>query len=272
MKALARDFRFWLGGGVILIAVFLAFFGAQLAPSDPYSMSGAGRFAMPGADGYPLGGDHYGRDLLSRLLYGARLSIIVSVGSVAIALMVGTLMGLMAGYYGGRVEAVFMRFVDVLLSFPTIIFAIFVVALVGATLHVLIITIGVLYIPKFARIMHGVTLAARELEFVEASRALGATSWRVMFATILPNVYAPLMVQAALSLGDAILLEASLSFLGLGPPPPAIAWGRMVAESGSFMHLNAFMFIWPAAVISVVVLAFNVLGDAVRDALDRRRA
>lgn len=271
MRRLVRDIRFWIGASVVVTALFLAVFGPLLAPRDPYAMGGVSRFVPPGTEGYVLGGDEYGRDILSRLMHGARISMIVGIGSVAIAALLGTVLGMVAAYFGGRTDMLIMRGVDILLAFPTIILAIFIVALLGAELHILILTIGVLYIPRFARLMYGVTLAARELEYVEASRALGSRHGRILFRGILPNVFAPLLVQVTLSLGDAILLESSLSFLGLGPPPPAIAWGRMIADSGPFMHISPYGLLWPALVISVTVLAFNILGDAVRDVADKKR-
>lgn len=271
MKKLVSDPRFGLAGLVVLAVVFLAVFGAELAPRDPYAMGAATRFASPGTGSMPLGGDEYGRDILSRLMHGARISLVVGAGSVMLAALLGAFLGMAAAYFGGRVDMVIMRAVDVVLSLPTIIFAIFVLSVLGSKLPVLIVTIGILYIPRFARLMYGVTLAAKEFEYVEASLALGTGQWRILFGRILPNVFAPLLVQVTLSLGDAILLESSLSFLGLGPPPPAIAWGRMVAESGPFMHISPYGLIWPALVISVTVIAFNILGDLIRDVLDKRR-
>lgn len=272
MKRALGDVRFWFGGIVIVATLAAALFGPALAPTDPYAMSGSTRFAAPGEGGFLLGGDMYGRDILSRLLYGARLSVIVSVLSVTIATVSGTALGMVAAYFGGRVDMIIMRFIDVLIAFPSIILIIFVVTFLSSALPVLIVTIGVLFIPRFARVMYGMTLAAREVEYVEAYRALGSRHWRILLRGILPNVFAPVLVQTTLSLGDAILLESGLSFLGLGPPPPAIAWGRMVAEAGPFMHLSVYGLLWPAAVISLAVLAFNVFGDAVRDLVDKRRA
>lgn len=270
VKRIIRDFRFWIGAVVIGTIVIVAFLGPTIAPHDPYKMNGGLRFSAIGEGGYLLGGDEYGRDVFSRILYGARLSMTVSLFSVMIALTAGTLLGMIAGFFRGKLENIIMRGIDVLIAFPSIIFAIFIVSLLGTQLHILIIVIGILYIPKYARIVYGVTLGLREVEYVEASRALGATSWRTLQKAVLPNLFAPIIVQASLSLGDAILLESSLSFLGLGPPPPAIAWGRMVSEAGAFMHLGANGLIWPALLISLTVIAFNIVGDALRDAMDRR--
>lgn len=270
VKRIVRDFRFWIGFAVIGTIIVLAFIGPSLAPNDPYRMNGGLRFAAVGEGGYFLGGDEYGRDVFSRVLSGARLSMTVSIFSVSIALTAGTLLGMIAGYFRGKFETFIMRGIDVLMAFPSIIFAIFIVSLLGTHLHILIIVIGILYIPKYARIVYSVTLGVREVEYVEASRALGATHWRTLQKAVVPNLLAPLIVQASLSLGDAILLESSLSFLGLGPPPPAIAWGRMVSEAGGFLHLGLNGLIWPALLISLTVIAFNIVGDALRDAMDRK--
>lgn len=269
MRRIGRDPRFWIAGVIVVAVVGMAAFAPWLAPHPPNTMNSTARLQGPGS-GFLLGTDEFGRDILSRLLYGARLSLAVSVGAVGFAAALGILLGLFAGYYGGRTEAAIMRLVDFILSFPSILLALFVVVFVGADLETLILTIGVLYVPAFARIIHGVVLSIKQVEFVEAARAIGSSNMRILFRTILPNVMAPALVQISLAMGNAILLEASLSFLGLGPPPPATAWGRMIAESASFMRLNPYVLIWPALVISVSVLAFNVLGDSIRDAMDPR--
>lgn len=269
MKRLVRDKRFWVCGLFLLLLVVLAFFGPALAPHSPDSMSAEHRLSAPGSP-YLLGADEFGRDILSRIIAGARLTLIVSLASVTVAAVGGTVLGMLAGYQGGATEMVIMRVIDLVVSFPTILLALFVVVFLGPELQNVVLTIGVLYIPRFARVMHGVTLSAKQNDYVEAARAIGATTRRIIFRSILPNVLAPLMVQVSLAMGDAILLESSLSFLGMGPPPPAIAWGRMIAESGPFMKLSPYVLIWPAAVVSLTVLAFNILGDSVRDALDPR--
>jgi peptide/nickel transport system permease protein len=246
---------------------------AALAPAisryDPDAIDPALRVAGPSRV-HLLGTDEYGRDITSRLAHGARISLAVSLASVAIALSVGSLVGMTAGYFGGPLELIFMRIVDGLLSFPPILLALFVITFLGPSLFNVILVIGLLYIPRFARIAHGATLSVREAEYVQASTALGATHGRTLRCAILPNIAAPLFVQTSLGLGQAILLESGLSFLGLGAPPPASSWGRMIEQSSRFMSLSPWPVIWPSVVVSATVLAFNLLGDAARDALDPR--
>jgi peptide/nickel transport system permease protein len=269
LRGIERDPRIWVAGSVVALVLLAAAVGPALAPFGANEMSPQATLRGPGGE-HLLGTDEFGRDIFSRLLHGARLSMVISVGAVLIAGTFGTLLGMLAGYYSGRVETAIMRAVDFILSFPNILLALFVVVFVGTELHNVILVIGVLYIPNFARVLHGVVLSVRRTEYVEAARAIGAPDWRILLRSILPNVMAPVLVQASLVMGNAILLEASLSFLGLGPPPPATAWGRMIEESASFMRLNPWVLIWPAIVISASVLAFNLLGDVLRDRMDPR--
>ena len=225
---------------------------------------------QPPSQTYVLGTDEFGRDILSRLAYGARITLIVAFASVVLAAVGGTALGTVAAYAGRAVEMVIMRTMDGMLCFPPILLGIFVVTFLGPSLLNLILVIGVLYIPRFTRVVHSSTLAIRELEYVESARALGSSAIRIIARAILPNILAPIMVQASLAAGHAILLESGLSFLGLGPPPPAPSWGRMVEQSGRYMQLSILPIIWPSAAISATVLGFNLLGDGLRDLLDPR--
>ncbi len=254
-------------------AVALLVVAAALAPAlgrvDPNALNPRARAAGPSWT-HPLGTDEFGRDLWSRLLHGARITLAVSLASVGGAALAGTALGSVAAYARGPVETGVMRVMDGLLCFPPILLGIFVVTFLGPSLPNLILVIAVLYTPRFARVVHASTLAVRELEYVESARALGASAPRVVGRAILPNIVAPILVQASLAAGHAILLESGLSFLGLGPPPPTPSWGRMVEQSGRFMQLSAWPLLWPAGAISLTVLLFNLLGDGLRDALDPR--
>jgi peptide/nickel transport system permease protein len=264
-----RDPRFIVSGVFLLLLFFLAILGPMVAPYPDDRVNAAQQLKPPGG-GYLLGTDEFGRDILTRIILGARLTMLVSFGSVAIAALVGTAMGLAAGYFGGWVELGLMRAVDAMLSFPPFVLAIFVLTFLGPRLENLIFTMGILFIPRYARVAHVVTLAAKEKDYVEAARSIGARAWRIIGRAILPNVFAPLIVQVSLGVGSAILIESGLSFLGLGPPPPAASWGRSIQQSARFMQLNPHVVIWPSLAISAAVLAFNIIGDSLRDSLDPR--
>jgi peptide/nickel transport system permease protein len=262
--------------GQVLLAVplvALLLLGALAAPlvsgHDPNTLNPRAK-AQPPSLTHLLGTDEFGRDLLSRLLHGARITLLVALASVALSVVGGTLLGTVAAYAGRGVETLIMRTMDGMLCFPPILLGIFVVTFLGPSILNLILVIGVLYVPRFTRVVHASSLAVRELEYVESARALGASTARIIARAILPNITAPILVQASLAAGHAILMESGLSFLGLGPPPPAPSWGRMVEQSGRFMQLSVLPLLWPSAAISVTVLAFNLLGDGLRDLLDPR--
>ena len=254
----------------LLAALAVVALGAPLVVSyDPNSLNSRAKVQPPSL-AHLLGTDEFGRDILSRLAYGARITLLVAAASVIMAAVGGTLLGTVAAYAGRGVEAVIMRTMDGMLCFPPILLGIFVVTFLGQSLVNLILVIGGLYIPRFTRVVHSSTLAIREMEYVESARALGASAVRIVAQAILPNILAPILVQASLAAGHAILMESGLSFLGLGPPPPTPSWGRMVEQSGRFMQLGVLPLLWPSAAISVTVLAFNLLGDGLRDILDPR--
>ena len=262
--------------GQILVAlpllaalVLVAAAAPILVAHEPNTLNPRAKVQPPGRV-YVLGTDEFGRDLLSRLAYGARITLIVAFASVILAAVGGTALGTVAAYAGRVAEAAIMRTMDGMLCFPPILLGIFVVTFLGQSLANLILVIGGLYVPRFTRVVHSSTLAIRELEYVESARALGSSALRIIARAILPNILAPIMVQASLAAGHAILMESGLSFLGLGPPPPAPSWGRMVEQSGRYMQLSLLPIIWPSAAISVTVLAFNLLGDGLRDLLDPR--
>ncbi len=243
--------------------------GAPLiAPHDPTAQLAKPLLQPSGT--YLLGTDDFGRDVLSRLIYAGRISLGVAAGSVVIATFLGVWLGLVAGYYRGWVETIIMRAMDVLLSFPTIILAIAIVSALGPSIRNIIIVIAVVYIPRFVRIVFGTTLSVREAEYIQAARVIGARDPYIIRTAVLPNVLAPILVQISLSLGFAILVEAGLSFLGLGAQPPTPSWGNMVSAARDFMETNTVLLIAPAVAVGLTIMALNTLGDGLRDVLDPR--
>jgi len=258
-----------IGAPLVALLILAALAAPLLVAHEPNTLNPRAK-AQPPSLTHVLGTDEFGRDLWSRLLYGARITLLVALASVALSVVGGTLLGTVAAYAGRGVETAIMRTMDGMLCFPPILLGIFVVTFLGPSIVNLILVIGGLYVPRFTRVVHSSSLAVRELEYVESARALGASSLRIILWAILPNITAPILVQASLAAGHAILMESGLSFLGLGPPPPAPSWGRMVEQSGRFMQLSVLPLFWPSVTISVTVLSFNLLGDGLRDILDPR--
>lgn len=240
-----------------------------LAPQDPLSQDVGSRLLRPGDGGHLLGTDALGRDLLSRLMHGARVELFIALGATLLAMGVGTLLGLLGGYFGGVVETLTMRVVvDVVLAFPPIILALLAVTLNGPGAATLILAMGVLFAPVFARITYGQTISVKRLEYVEAATAFGASTSRRLFGIILPNVSAPVIVQFSLTIATAILLESGLSYLGLGVVPPTPSWGSMVAEGQRYLSSDPHALLVPGAAVVLTILAFGILGDALREWLD----
>jgi peptide/nickel transport system permease protein len=215
-----------------------------------------------------FGTDDYGRDIYSRVIYGARITIVTAIVSVGIAAAIGTVMGIVSGYFGKMVDSVIMRITDALMAFPTIILAIGIMALLGPGLSNVILAVGITYTPRFARLVRGLALGLKESEYVQAIRVLGGSNIRIMFRHILPNCVSPLIVQGSVYFAYAILAEASLSFLGLGAPPPEPSWGNMLYDSRTHMVDSPWMSIFPGVAIAITVLGINLLGDGLRDVLD----
>jgi peptide/nickel transport system permease protein len=263
------------GAGFGLIVVVLVLVGAAaanlLAPYSPNQIQPVGILAPPSPQ-YPLGTDAIGRDVLSRIIYGARVSIAAGAVSVGFASVVGVLIGLIAGYYGGLVDDVMMRMVDALYSFPALLLALAITAVLGPGLANVMLAIGVVFTPAFARLVRGQALSVREREFVMAARVIGARPWRIMMVHIWPNVTAAIVVQASLLVAAAIVIEAGLSFLGLGVQPPTPSWGAMLKEGYQYMEQAPWLAFAPGAAMFVTVLAFNLFGDGLRHALDPRLA
>ena len=256
--------------GVILVItlVIMAVFGPLLAPYDPNAIDFTNRFAPPSFS-HPFGTDDFGRDTFSRILYGARISLMVGVIAVGIAGTLGTFLGLISGYTTRRsVDEVIMRAMDVLFAFPAILLAIAILAALGKGIANAMIAIGLVYTPIFARIVRGSVLSIRNEEYVTAARALGTRSRVILPRHILPNASAPLIVEISLSLAFAILAEAALSFFGLGTQPPDPSWGRMLSEGRAYFQQSIWMALFPGLAIMLAVMGFNFLGDGLRDALD----
>jgi peptide/nickel transport system permease protein len=257
--------------GLALLAVFvgLALAAPALSPQSPLAQDLGSMLQSP-SQAHPVGTDELGRDVLSRLLYGARVSLVVGALSVLLGMSLGVPLGLAAGYRGGLLDQGAMRLVDALLSFPALLLALAINAALGADLRNVIIAIGVVQAPRFARLVRGQALVVRELEFVQAARALGANGWRICRAHLAPNLRAPVIVEATVSVAAAILTEASLSFLGLGIPPPDPSWGSMLKNGYSYVSGAPWLAIFPGLAISLNVIAANFFGDGLRDVLDPR--
>lgn len=258
-------------GAVLLIGLILAaVFAPWLAPYDPLDVD-PGRALQPPNLAHLAGTDNLGRDVLSRLIYGARISLYVGVVAVLVASVVGSAVGIISGFLGGTFDLVTQRVIDSLQAFPLLILAMTLVALLGARTENVILALAIVLIPGTARVMRGATLSVRENLFVEAARSVGATNIRILVRHILPNVSAPIIIIVSVELGTAILVEASLSFLGLGPPPPTPTWGSMLSGAGRTYMESAPWLLWgPAIAISLAILSLNLFGDALRDVLDPR--
>ena len=263
--------------GLIVVAGFVlaAIFAPSLSPHDPVEISLYDQLKPPawkdgGSDKNILGTDDLGRDIFSRIIYGARVSLTVAVVSVGLAFVLGTLLGSISGYYKGALDNVIMRIMDIILAFPYLLLAIVVVAFLGPSLQNAMIAIGITYVPRFARIVRGSVLEECEKDYVMAAKAVGARDWRIIFIAILPNCLGPLIVLTTLSFASAILDAAALSFLGLGAQPPTPEWGAMIASSRSLILRASWVMTFPGIAILFAVLGFNLLGDGLRDALDPR--
>ncbi|NOV04822.1 nickel transporter permease [Paenibacillus planticolens] len=266
---LRRNKLAMLGGYVILFYILVAIFAPLLAPYDPYHIELANKLKPPSAEHW-MGTDDKGRDMLSRLIIGTRLSLSVGFVAVFIGAFFGVVLGLFAGYYGKWVDTVIMRVIDVLLAFPGILLALAIVSALGPSLINVMIAIGVFSVPMFARIVRGSTLSIKKLEYIDAIRSLGASDLRIIFVHIFPNILSPIIVQATLRLATAILSAAGLSFLGLGAQPPLPEWGAMLSNGRDFLFTVPYLALFPGLAISTLVIGFNVFGDGLRDALDPR--
>jgi peptide/nickel transport system permease protein len=257
------------GSVIILLLIVVAIFAPFIAPYDPYKQSLREALQEP-SSAHLLGTDPLGRDVMSRIIFGTRTSLAVGLASVGIGASIGMTLGLVSGYFGGLLDTVIMRLVDALMTIPSLVFALAIGVALGGGLSNVMISLGIALIPIYARLMRGQVLTVKETEFVFAARAIGCPDLRIMMRHVLPNTLPPLIVFITLNLGIAILAEAGLSFLGLGIDPPGAAWGAMVSDGYRYLLSNPLLSFAPGVCIILVVLAFNLMGDGLRDALDPR--
>lgn len=257
--------------GLVIISLFLITAAAApvIAPHNPYAHDVPNRLAAPSWD-YPLGRDEVGRCILSRIIYGTRISLLIGSIVISIGLAVGTPLGLVSAYYGGKVDFLIQRIVDIMLAFPALLLALMLVALLGRGLSNVMIAVGITVIPIYARLVRGSVLSVKEEQFVEAAGAIGGSDSRIMFRHILPNCLAPLIIQSTLHMATAILWAAGLGFLGMGVSPPTPEWGVMLGDGRVFLRVAPHVATFPGLAIFIAVLGFNLLGDGLRDALDPR--
>lgn len=268
---LKKDKLAILGLVVLLMLIVIAIFAKQIAPYYYDKQNISDSLLKPGANPkYILGTDNLGRDILSRLIYGAQISLKVGLVAVFISATIGTVLGTIAGYYGGKSDNVIMRFMDILLAIPGILLAIAIVATLGPGMTNAIISVGISGIPSFARIVRSSVLSIRDMEYIEAARAINATDSRIIIKHILPNILAPIIIQATLGIANAILQACALSFLGLGVQPPVPEWGAMISNARAYLRDYSYMVTLPGIAIMLTVFSINLFGDGLRDALDPR--
>ena len=269
ISSLLRYRNLALGGAIVLVLLFVGLLAPLLAPHDPYAQNLWGTFQPPGR-GHLFGTDEYGRDMFSRVLYGARLSLLEITVSVGMSLAIGVPLGMLSGYVGGFTDHAILWLIDILYAFPGIVLAILIVAILGPSLFDSLVAISIFAIPVYTRLARNLTLSLKHMEYIDAARALGAGTWRILFHHILRNAAVPLLVQATLTAGDVVLTASGLSFLGLGAQPPLAEWGAMMAEGRNFLAVATYLTLFPGAVITLTALGLNLLGDGLRDRFDPR--
>lgn len=259
-----------IGGALVGLLVVVAVVAPLIAPFDPVRDADLNNYLRPPGGPFLLGTDIFGRDVLSRIVYGARVSLGVGIAVQASALAVGVALGLLAGFYGGGVDTLIMRLAEVIFAFPGLLFAIAIMAIIGPSLSNVFLALGLVSWTALARVVRGQVLSLKEQEYVEAARAVGASNGRIIFRHILPNTLAPVIVLVTLGIGGAILAEASLSFLGLGAQPPTPSWGSMLSAGRDYLLQAPWLSLYPGMAIFLTVMGFNLLGDGIRDLLDPR--
>jgi peptide/nickel transport system permease protein len=267
LRVFLRNKTSLIGAGISLVVILLALAAPLVSPYDPLKQNVYHRLTPPEAT-HLLGTDYYGRDVLTRIFYGTRVSLLVGMVSVGLAMLIGTLLGIIAGFKGGKLEVVLMRLQDILMSFPDEVFGVMVMIVMGPGIGNVIFAITILMIPRFARMSHAPTLAIKEMDFISSAKAIGASDLRTITRHILPNIFGEILVMGTLWLGTAIRLEASLSFLGVGVPPPTPTLGNMVRVGVDFLSLAPWISVFAGLAILVTVFGFNLLGDGLRDISD----
>jgi peptide/nickel transport system permease protein len=265
-RLLRRNPLVILGLAVVIVWIMLGVFAPQLAPKDPLKQNVSDRLQAPNST-YPFGSDELGRDMLSRVLYGARITIPAGIAVIVIGSVIGTLVGAVAGYAGGLWDELLMRLTELFMAFPTIILALAITAALGPDIRNAIIALVIVWWPSYARLIRGLVLEVKSKEYVDGARSVGATGFYILFRTVLPNCVSPAIVLATLDIGNAILTFAGLSFLGLGPDPSSPEWGRMVSIGIDFFD-QWWMWLYPGLAIAILVMAFNFVGDGLRDIFD----
>ncbi len=266
-KKLAKNKAAMAGAIIVFIFIILAILAPYIAPYDPIHIEMSKKLQTPSAEHW-LGTDDKGRDILSRLLFGSRISLTVGILSTILGAFVGIILGVVSGYYGRWVDSLIMRICDVLLAFPGILLALAIVSVLGASTTNVIIAVAFFAVPTFARIVRGSTLSVKKLEYIDAIKAMGANDMRIIFKHILPNIVSPIIVQATLYIASAIITASALSFLGMGTQPPTPEWGTMLSQGRSYIAQAPHLTLFPGLVILLVVIGFNLFGDGLRDALD----
>jgi peptide/nickel transport system permease protein len=267
LKIFLRNKLAIVGAAGIFLILFTALAAPWLAPYDPLAQDPYQTLAAPMTKNF-LGTDYHGRDVLSRVIHGAKISLLVSVTAIGLGLVVGTLFGVSAGYLGGLVESLIMRTVDILMCFPTLVLGVAVMTMLGSGVNKVIWCIAIVMAPRFARLAYGSTLSIKKKEYIEAAQAISAPLYRVIILHILPNIFGEILVVAVLWLGTAIQIEASLSFIGIGVPPPNPTWGNMIRAGMEYLPIASWISIFPGIAIFITIISFNMFGDGIRDIAD----
>ncbi len=258
-----------LGFAIVALYLAIAIAGPYITPHDPFDQNLSKAFA-PISLSNPFGCDEFGRDIFSRIIYGARVSLIIQLNSVFIALLVGVCLGALGGYFGGKIDEIIMRFMDIMLAFPGMLLALAIVAMLGPSMRNLIIAIGIYSIPQFARITRGSVLSVKQNEYITAARAIGESDLSIIFRYVLPNAMSPIIVQTTLRMATVLLTAAGLGFLGLGVQPPIPEWGAMLSSARMYLRTAPFVAVIPGLAIMITVMGFNFFGDGLQDALNPR--